>query len=192
MAMSLLLMRKLGSKAVLVVGIIFTVYGTFMLSQINLNAGMASMVWPGVVQGLGMGMFFVPLSTNAFITLDAKYNSEAAGLFSYGRMLGTSIGISTLSTIITRETQINWNNFSSHLQATNPNLQHWLQVQHLNIHSPQSLNRLAEQVSAQSHMIAFIDGYWAIAVAMLVMLPLVLLLKNTTSANVIPSLAVVP
>ena len=34
-------------------------------------------IWSGVVQGLGLGLVFVPLSTVAFATLDARFRTDA-------------------------------------------------------------------------------------------------------------------
>ncbi|TGV64688.1 EmrB/QacA family drug resistance transporter, partial [Mesorhizobium sp. M00.F.Ca.ET.158.01.1.1] len=61
----------------------------------------------GVIQGLGMGMVFVPLSTVAFATLDARYRTDATSLFSLVRNLGSSIGVSVVTVLLVRNTQIN-------------------------------------------------------------------------------------
>ncbi len=54
------------------------------------------LIWSGVVQGVGMGLTFVPLSSIAFITLSARFRNEASGIYSLARNIGSSIGISIL------------------------------------------------------------------------------------------------
>jgi DHA2 family multidrug resistance protein len=60
-----------------------------------------------VVQGLGLGLVFVPLSTVAFATLDPGQRTDAASLFSLVRNLGSSIGISVVTVVLTRNIQVN-------------------------------------------------------------------------------------
>ena len=58
-------------------------------------------------QGLGLGLVFVPLSTIAFSTIDPIYRADATSLFSLVRNIGSSIGISMVTLMLTRNTQIN-------------------------------------------------------------------------------------
>ncbi len=55
-------------------------------------------VYTGVVQGVGLGFIFVPLSTIAFATLAPRYRNEGTAMFSLIRNLGSSIGISLVMT----------------------------------------------------------------------------------------------
>jgi hypothetical protein len=48
----------------------------------------------GIIQGLGLGFIFVPLSTITFSTLAPHFRNEGAALFSLMRNIGSSIGIS--------------------------------------------------------------------------------------------------
>ena len=58
-----------------------------------------------ILQGFGMGMIFVPLSTIAFSTLSHDLRTEAAGLYSLLRTIGGSIGISIAITIFSRRSR---------------------------------------------------------------------------------------
>ena len=57
----------------------------------------------GVIQGLGLGLVFVPLSTVAFATLDARFRTDATSLFSLVRNIGSSIGISVVTVLLTQQ-----------------------------------------------------------------------------------------
>ena len=61
---------------------------------------MQSIIWSGVLQGLGLGMVFVSLSTLTFATLDPRDRPDATALFSLVRNIGSSVGISIVTVIL--------------------------------------------------------------------------------------------
>ena len=64
--------------------------------------GQGPIVISGVVQGLGLGLVFVPLSTLAFATLEPRFRTDAASLFSLLRNIGSSVGISIVAAQLAR------------------------------------------------------------------------------------------
>lgn len=178
MASAAAIMKRYGVKVPVVIGILLCAFGTYFMANYNLSSGMWTIIWPTIIQGLGMGLLFVPLSTVALATLHQTDSSEGAGLFSYGRMLGSSVGISIASTFLARLAQINWHRLGGHIQPFNPNLYRWLNRQGLALHNPVTTSRLAETLHRQSMIIAYIDVYWAIAIGFMLLLPLVFLMKS--------------
>ena len=81
-----------------------------------------SIVATGIIQGLGLGLVFVPLSTVAFATLEARFRTDAASLFSLVRNIGSSIGISVVTMFLIRNTQINHAELAAHITPFNPAL----------------------------------------------------------------------
>ena len=73
--------------------------------------------------------------------------------------------------------EINWNRLAAHVQEVNPTLQSWMHTYSGIIVPKQAIGKIAEEVSRQASMIAFVDAYWIVAVVLILMLPLVLLLK---------------
>lgn len=161
-------MKRFGNKTVMLLGIGLSLYGIYMMSQFNLYISVSNVVWPGVVRGLGMGLFIVPLSVEATATLTDTELAEASGFFNFWRMLGNAVGISLLTTVLTRETQINWNRLGGHLTMFNQ--QHLTQV---------GAQNLANELSRQASMVAFINCYWIDALAFLILIPMVLLLTKS-------------
>lgn len=172
------LVKKFGVKPLLLAGIALSAYGTYLMSIFSLNISMSTIIFSSVLQGFGMGLFFVPLTTSAFSTLPKKAEAEATGLFGFCRMLGASVGISILSTIVTRETQVNWHRLGGYINPFNNHLVYWLNQQQLNLQNPETTQRLAHELYRQSNMVAFIDGYRAIAIAFVLLVPLIFLLKG--------------
>ena len=59
-----------------------------------------------VVQGVGLGLVFIPLQVVAFATLPAQLRTDGASLFSLFRNIGAAIGVSVTSTLLARNTQV--------------------------------------------------------------------------------------
>jgi DHA2 family multidrug resistance protein len=179
-----LLVKWFNAKRVIIAGISITAFGTFLMSRWNLNVNMGTMCWVGVVQGIGMGLTFSPLSTIVFATLHPKHIASAAGMFSFGRSLGLSIGVAALSTVLVEQTQINWNRLGGHINPFNPNLHHWLQVQHLQITDPKVPMQLGNLLYSQANIIAYLDSYWLTTLLFLAIIPLILLVKVSRMTKV--------
>jgi hypothetical protein len=73
----------------------------------------------GVIQGIGRGFLFVPLSKATLSTLSSGQRTESAGLFSLSRNLGSSIGISVANSLLTQNAQVNHADLAQHVTAVN-------------------------------------------------------------------------
>jgi DHA2 family multidrug resistance protein len=164
-------------------GMLLACAGTWLMGGYNLDIGPAWVVWPGVVQGLGMGAVFVPLSTMAYGTLTREQADAGAGLFNLARTIGSSIGVSIAATWYTRFGQMAWNRLGGHINSFNPALYQWLSKMGLDISSPQAPALLAQELSRQASMLAFTQVFHMIALSFLIMAPLLLLLRRTTSGS---------
>ena len=71
-------------------------------------------------RALGFGLIFVPLSTVTFATLPPEWRTEATGLFSLMRNLGSSIGISIVVSLLSSNTQVNHAAIARHVTPFNP------------------------------------------------------------------------
>ncbi len=182
-----LLMKHFSPKILIIIGLLISAYGTLQMCSFTLNASMWVQIYPGMIQGAGMALVFIPNSTITFDYIPKHDIAEASGLFSFSRSMGTSIGISIMSTLVTRLTQVNWNRFAAYAQPSNPNFRHWLVARGLSMHNPATLQRLAQDVHSQAGMVGFIDAYWFAVILFIVMIPLVFLLKkpNNHSTSVI-------
>jgi DHA2 family multidrug resistance protein len=56
----------------------------------------------GFIQGAGLGFLFVPLTTITFATLPAEMRGDGTGLYNLSRNIGSSVGISVVSALLTR------------------------------------------------------------------------------------------
>jgi len=171
-------MERVGYKKILITGLGVVAISAMLMSSISVESSRASLMYYGIVQGIGMGFFFVPLATLAFSTLPNHHMAQASGLFSFARSLGASMGISLLSTFINRHTQMHWNQLGEHIQAFNPNLQHWLDIRAWQMHNPIALQVISSELSRQAGVKSFIDAFVLIAWVSLALIPVVFLLPS--------------
>lgn len=183
MFFSAYLIKKIDARIIISIGILMSAISTFEMHYYSLQMDMQTFILVSLLQGIGMGLFFVPNAAIAFTTLTSEQVGEASGLFSFSRSLGTSIGISMMSTILARETQINWMRLGGHLTATTPALQQWLAHLHWQLYAPLTLTQLSTELANQSQMIAFIDSYWLTSILLLCSLPLVFFLKKINNSG---------
>jgi len=178
MGLSPLLMSRFNIKIILILSLIASAAGAFYFSHLSLGAMRENFMMGNALFGFGLGLFMVPLTTYSLATLPAKNITEAAGLFTYGRMLGTSVGVSLLSTLVARESQISWSNLAEHVTRFSNHLRVWLYRQHLGFHNPKAIVELKMSLLSQSSMIAFIDAFRMISLLLLCFIPVVLCLKR--------------
>jgi DHA2 family multidrug resistance protein len=131
------------------------------------------------VQGVGLGLVFVPLSTVAYATLDRSRMAEAAGLFSLLRTIGSAVGISIVTTVLAHQSQVIWNELGAHVSAYQAGFVDYLSRLHLQPTDPRGLAVVAREVGRQAQMGAMLDAFHVITWSYVLMAPLVFLLRRS-------------
>ena len=114
------MVRLVDARLLVVTGLLLTAQSLYTMSGFTPQMDDYLIITSGVIQGLGLGLVFVPLSTVAFATLDARFRTDATSLFSLVRNIGSSIGISIVTVMLTRNTQINHAELSATHHAVRP------------------------------------------------------------------------
>ena len=130
----------------------------------------ADIVWPGVVQGFGLGLVFVPLSALSFSTLPPDLRADGTATYSLMRNIGSSIGISIVQTLMTRNTQVAHADLATHITPFNPAVQAMTG-------SRLDIALLDRTINQQASMIAYLNDFKLMFVATLLMIPLLLLIR---------------
>lgn len=116
------IVHRMDARILVVVGLILTAQSLYTMAGFSPQMDSWLIISSGIVQGLGLGLVFVPLSTVAFATLEARYRTDATALFSLVRNIGSSIGISIVSAMLVRNVQINHAELSAFVNPFDPNL----------------------------------------------------------------------
>lgn len=172
------LLKHFDPRKLVAVGLIMTGTGNTALGWLNLNAGFWDLAWPGVMSGVGMGLFFVPMSTVAFQHIGPDRQDEASGIYGVLRSLGSSIGIAVVSWQLATRIQFHWAQLSAEITPYNPNVAAYLAPLGQTPDTPLSAAVLTQQIAAQAQMLAFQDAFMLTGWAAFAMLPMVLLMQR--------------
>ena len=99
------LVGKVDTRMLVLTGLALMAWSLHAMTQWNADVGVSDIIYTGVVQGVGLGFIFVPLSAIAFATLAPRYRNEGTAMFSLIRNLGSSVGISLVMTVLGHEVQ---------------------------------------------------------------------------------------
>jgi MFS transporter, DHA2 family, multidrug resistance protein len=179
------LLGNVGAKPLIYFGIATGILGAWMLTHVGFDASATTLIVPLILQGVGVGFVFVPLSAVAFATLPGALATEAAGVYSLIRSIGSSIGISIVSVSMTRGAQASWGALRGHVDPYRPEVQQYLDPLHLKVHGA-GLALIARETALQAQMLGLLRAFWVIVVSFLVMIPLVMLLKPGRAAHAPP------
>jgi DHA2 family multidrug resistance protein len=136
-------------------------------------------VWTGVIQGFGMGFVFIPLSTLAFTTLPPSYRNEGTSMMSLMRNIGSSIGISIVMTLLSRNTQVSHSDLVANmLPFGNARVILDRAAEAMAGSNVGVLSVLNAAVTKQAVTIAYLDDFKLMTVMVFFLMPLVLLLKG--------------
>jgi DHA2 family multidrug resistance protein len=183
------LVSLVDARLLVTIGIIFSGIGSYAMTFYSLETTTINIIWPAFIQGIGLGLIFVPLSTVAYATLQRSRMAEAAGMYSLVRTIGASIGISITTTIMTHQAQIIWSELGAHVTMFQGAVIDYLARLGLRATDPRGLAIIAQQVAAQSQMGAMLDAFKLITWSYVVMLPLVFLLRRSQMRPGAPSAA---
>ena len=180
------LVARVRNRYLLLIGFTLVAVSSFMLGRINLSVNMATVIWPSVVNGVGISFIFVPLTTSAVAYLRQDQMGNATGLYNLMRNIGGSLGIAFVTTMLARDAQVHQAMMVSHTTPYDPAFVQQVAAAKTALlpHSdPVTAARQAYQLVygrliQQANLWAFVDNFRLFGVLCLACLPLILLLKR--------------
>ncbi|HEY0297171.1 MAG TPA: MDR family MFS transporter [Bordetella sp.] len=172
------LVGRLDVRGMLIAGLLISGYALYQMMGYTLTLSESDIVWPGVVQGVGLGLVFVPLSAVSFATLKPELRAYGTAIFSLMRNIGSSIGISIVQTVVTRNSQTVHASLAEHVSRGESGWQQYFDL--ATETGRESVNRIIDQ---QASMIAYLDAFKLMFIATLCILPLVIFIRRRRSAG---------
>jgi DHA2 family multidrug resistance protein len=169
------IMGKVDTRWIIGTGFALTAASSWQMSGFDLQMGASSVVWSGLMQGFGTGFVYVPLAAATFATLAPTLRNEGTALFSLTRNLGSSIGISVVNTLLTRNTQIMHAALGEHVNPYSAVMRGQFPDGLANLRTMAGLNAT---VTEQATMIAYNNDFKLMMILSLAAIPLVLLLRR--------------
>ena len=128
-----------------------------------------------MLQGAGLGFVFIPLQVIAFATLEPALRTEGTALLSLLRNVGSAIGISVTSALVTRNGQIEHSVLAGYITPLNRAFQGAARPVPTTAHGAQVLNGM---LTRQAEIIAYNDDWKLMMLTSLPMLLLLLLMRG--------------
>jgi DHA2 family multidrug resistance protein len=183
-----LLIRLLDPRYLVAAGVILSGIGTVLMARFSLYVDAWGIIWPGIIAGIGMGLFFVPLTAVAFDSVPKVRLDEAAGLYALMRGIGASMGIAITSWLFVDQTQIHWETLGDHITPFNPEVAAYLAKLGLSLDSTLAAPAMGLEIARQAQMQAFVDMFWLLGWLTFGILPLVFLMKRPApGASLVPA-----
>jgi MFS transporter, DHA2 family, multidrug resistance protein len=173
---------RIGLRPVIALGFLALACSMWMMTQWSLVMGTSGFVTVGIIQGLGTGMAFFPANMIAFSTLAPRLRTEGTSIFYLARNLGGSLGISVATTVLARNIQISHADIASNVTASSVSAVDISGLDRFGEIGRAALGMLDMEVSRQAAMIAYLDDFKLMMIAMLCAIPLIMLLRSTPPA----------
>ena len=181
MQLSSYLMRKgVDARWIVACGFLVGAWSLSWMAGWSLAVDRDSIILSGLVQGLGIGLVFIPLNASAFATLPPDLRTEGSSLLNLMRNVGSSIGISVAMTLLARNIQRSHAELAEHVT---PGLSSAVDLSSLARYQGLGETALAAadaEVTRQAAMIAYINDFHLMMWLSLASVPLVFLMRRNT------------
>lgn len=179
------IMKWVDARLIMGLGMTTMTFANWQMTGWSLDMDSSPVFVSGLIQGIGLGLIFVPLSVISFSTLPAQYRADAAGLFMLARNLGASVGIAVGATMLARNVQTSHSDLAAHVTPYNLSMDPTLLGAFGN--PGEAVMRVVDGVvNQQAAMVAYLDDFYMMLIGSLFTFPLLLLVrpaKGTAGAD---------
>ncbi len=171
------LMRLLETRYLILLGLLLTGGTLYYMTGFSLDVTQQTIVITSIVQGIGLGLLFVPITTAAFLTLPGHLRNSGTSILTLVRNIGSSVGISMVIANLTDKTTEMHARLVEQVTPFNDALQMPDVTANLNVNSDLGRAMLDQIVTQQAAMIAYLNDFKLLMLLTLAMIPLVLIIR---------------
>ena len=165
------------TRLLVVGGVALTASGNWEMLGYSPLMDWSYVVVAGAIQGAGLGILMAALSKSAFSTLAPALRPEGTALFNLARLYGSTLGVAIVQIYFYDNTQM------VHLALAKDLTPHHVVGNAAGLFSGSGLATLNEVVTRQAAVVAVIDQFKLLMVALLIVSPLALLLRKPRPLN---------
>ena len=150
----------------------------WLMAQLDLNMTNWDIFWTNLLQGLGFGLAFTPMSVLAFATLPTHRVTEGMALFHLVRNFGSSLFISASVVLLVRSTATNYANMTEMITPYNKALEFPGVLGQWSTQTLGGLVALSGEIHRQAAMIGYINAFYLFTIAAALAVPLAWIMRN--------------
>ncbi len=177
------LIGRADTRLLLGVGLAATAWSFYAATGWTPDISETTIILVGLVQGIGLGFLFVPLTAIALATLPAEQRTEGSGIYNLARNIGSSIGISVVNALLTVNTQVNHADIATTVTAVNRSFQSPAATQFVSPTTAAGRAALDAMITSQAQIIAYIDDYKLLLIATLAVIPLLMVFAKPAAGS---------
>ncbi len=182
------LVGKIDLRLLLGVGFAVTAFSLWQMAGYTLALQESNIVWPGVIQGLGLGLVFVPLSAATFATLSPEMRAQGTAMYSLIRNIGSSIGISLVQTLLVRNSATAHASLTEKINIANQGFLDPAVSAAYGLGNNLGAASLNGEITRQATMIGYLDDFRLMLLLTLAVIPLLLLIRPAKATNAAPAI----
>jgi len=180
MQLSGLMMRRgIDARPVVASGFVICAFSLWQMAHWSLAVDAMHVIVSGLLQGLGMGLVFIPLQVSAFATLSPALRTDGSSLLNLFRSLGASAGISWMTVLLARNIQTAHADLGSHVTAATGSVVDFSTIDRFQALGDTAMTLLDAEVNRQAAMIAYVDDFWLMMWITLAAAPLAFLMRGS-------------
>ena len=174
------LIGKVSPRWIVGTGFVSGAYALWLMTSWTPDISPWDLVTAGFIQGVSIGFLAIPINVIAFATLSSELRTEATGIYSLVRNLGSAIGISVTGALLQINTQVNHAMIAEDASPFNRALQSGAGARLWNLGTAHGAALLDHEITRQAKIIAFVDDFKLMLVLAIVALPLLLLTRRSS------------
>jgi len=181
------LLTRFEARWLVVCGLLPASLSLFHMAHFTLQIDFRTAMMARIFQSCGFAFLFVPINVMAFYFVPREEINNATGLMNLARNIGGSVGIANVTTLLARRAQFHQHVLVSHLTPLDPMYQRMLSAsgQFLAVQGADPVKALNQahallygMLQRESMMLAFVDNFWFLGIAFLLLAPLMFLMKK--------------
>jgi DHA2 family multidrug resistance protein len=176
------MMKYIEARTLIISGLSMMAGSLFFMTGWTDQTGVPEIIVLSILQGFGLGLVFVPLSTVAFLTLPNHLRTDGTSMLTLLRNVASSIGISVVIAQLTEGSRRTYAILSQHINPFNHALQMPDVRGMIDLGSDAGRAMADAMVGMQSQIIAFSLDYQLVMVVTLCAIPLAIMIGSTKAA----------
>ncbi|WP_086617285.1 DHA2 family efflux MFS transporter permease subunit [Erythrobacter tepidarius] len=182
MQLSGVLMRRgFDARPVVAGGFVICALSLWQMAHWSLDVDALHVIVSGLLQGLGMGLVFIPLQVSAFATLSPRLRTDGSSLLNLFRSLGASAGIAWMTVLLARNIQTSHEELGSNITAATGIIVDFSTSDRFQVLGDGAMALIDAKVNRQAAMIAYVDDFWLMMWITLAAAPLALLMRRNAA-----------
>jgi DHA2 family multidrug resistance protein len=171
------LIGKVDTRLILMTGLTISCVSLWQMMHFDLSMTIRPFITSGIIQGFGVGLLFVPLSTLAFATIPPHLRPEGSSVYTLVRNLGSSVGISIMNALVVANTQTMHASLAANVVTSDAVVRAELPPM-LNPATVAGVTSLNGEVTRQASMVAYVDDFRLMFIITIACMPMLLLMRR--------------